>query len=1513
MFGFKNNIGRYLLLCLLLVSSISTRASHIFGIDLYYSYVSGYTYKVYLVVYGDCSGSAFPTLSSATPEIQVYNGNTLYTTFNLAVQAPSSGVEVTPVCPAQAGNTTCVSTAGTIPGIKKFVYSANVTLSGASSVWRFMFKGTMGATSSAGRSNSITNIIIPTAGSAIQLVDTLNNVTLTNSSSVYTTIPTPFYCIDQPVNFNPGAVDPDGDSLVYYLVAGMDASTGSAVTYISPYTATAPLATAAGTFSFNSSTGQLAFTPNIAQKSLVVYNVEEYRGGILRGTSQREMTVVVLSTCTNSPPSGTISAASAGTASGTDFTVCANVGTFTFHINPTDPNGDSITMSVSGLPTGATLNIANNGSTAPLGTFSWNTAGVTPGTYTFYITYLDNGCPLASKQTEAYTITIAPVPTESVTVVSTATCVAKAVLHITPSGATSPYTVSVFSGTATVHSFSSVTGMITDSLGAGTYTIRTANSYGCYKDTAITLAAPVTPTATVSVTSPLCPGGSTGTATVIATSGLSPFTYAIGAGSYSSSGVFSGLSASSYIFHIKDANSCVKDTTVTVPDATPIHVSAAITSPLCNHSANGSVTLSGYNSIAPYTYALGSGTYSSTATFGSLTSGSYTFHVQNANGCIKDTTITLADSVTIGASLAISPVLCNGGTGTVTVTGTGSPTGSYTYAYNAGSFSATSSFSFVAGTYTVHVKDANACYYDTTLSVTQPTALSVGNTLHPVSCNVGANGSATVTVSGGTPAYTYSLSGGAAVSASTFSSLAAGSYTVVATDANGCSITDTFTIAQPAAIVIDSVVIVIPTCNGGANGTAHIYAHGGTPSLTYANGSGGYGSSAIITSLVAGSYTLHVKDANACIKDTIITVGQPAAIAPTAIVHRPVCSTLANGSVALSATGGTPVYSYAVGGGAYSTASAFSPLAAGTYTFHIKDANACVKDTSITLTDSLHVSGTFTIAPTLCYGSSDGAIAVTGTGGSSPYMYASGSGAYSSGGSYTGLTANSYIIHIKDNNGCIKDTTVAVTQPTLVLPHVGITQPQCHGNSNGSVNVWGTGGTPAYQFAYNAGAYGTTTIFTGIAAGIDTVWIRDANGCTRDTVIDIGEPSALVITSMMHTNITCHGGNDGTVTMTAAGAIPAYEYAANTGSWQTSNVLTGLSAGIQAIHVEDSHGCAVDTSVTLTEPTQLVYAGADTVNPTCEGYTDGSVTLHVAGGVSPYHYSDDNITYSTSGNFTALAEGNYTFYTHDANGCAIDTTITLTGLPHILIGNATADSASCYGAGDGKVTVVASGGVAPLSYWLAGTDSVDGPGAFSHLYSGSYVVTVTDNRQCKKDTTVFVPQPDELKISFAVTPNDCQGYDNTGAVAAIMRGGTAPYTYAWSMSTADTNVIGGFANGIYTVTVTDAHKCTITDTATVEYDNCCKPFIPNAFTPNWDGHNDIFRILHKGDMVILEFSIFNRFGERVFYTQNENEGWDGIYKGQVAEMGTYYYFARIICGNHNTNVTTLKGDVTLVR
>lgn len=1490
-------------------------ATHIFGMDLYYTHVSGLTYNVNLVVYGDCAGSAFFTLSGASPVIDIYNGGTYINSVNLSIQPPAAGLEVTPVCASRASGTTCINPSYTIPGVKKFVYSANVTLSSTSTVWRFLFNGRMGGTSTAGRSTSITNISIGTSGAPIQLVDTLNNSGADNSSAVYTSIPTPFYCINNTSNFNPAAVDPEGDVLDFSLVPGMDASTSSSVPYVWPYSATAPLAASSGSFSFSSTTGQISFYPNVVQRSLVVYNVRETRGGVLRGTSQREMTVVVLSPCTNTPPVASISSPSAGSVTGgTNLSICSNADSFYFNINPTDADGDTIAMSISGLPSGATFGISNNNTRSPSGRFAWNTRRAAPGIHTFYITLLDNGCPTTSNQTIAFTVTILPAPTGAGIILTGASCTRQARVHFTGSG-TGPLAINVLSGTTSVRVYTGVTSTVSDSLPAGNYTVRFYDPTGCTFDTSLNIVPPAPVSFSISSTGTICPGTATGTITVAGASDGLVYSYSLDTAAYGSSGVYTGVSEGRHTVHVRDSRGCRHDTVITIRPPAPILANIGIRNPDCNGVHNGSITVTAYNSIAPYTYALNSGSFVSIGSFGGLASGRDTLHIRNAVGCQLDTIITLVDSITLGGTVYLTPIMCYGGDATAIMNAIGGFGGPYTYSYDTFALDGINIKTVPGSYHTFHIRDGNNCAFDTFLRVPEPPVLYNITTATGVTCHASATASITITGSGGMPGYTYSLNGSAFTTTGVFSGLVAGNYITVVKDTNGCMINDTLTLTDPAPLVFDSINISNASCFGYNDGSIRVFASGGGGRIVYGlNDTSRLVATSFFAGLSAGVQTVYIKDNLGCLMDSAVVLTQPGAIIPSVAIVQPLCSTLHNGQVTLSATGGRPGYTYAPAGGLYSDTGTYTNLAAGTHRFYVRDTMGCVRDTTFTLSNTRFVYGIFGIRNASCAGDTDAVITVSGAGGTSPYQYAIAGGTYRDTGNFTGLYPALWTVSIRDSDGCISDTTINVREPNALIATAATLAVSCFGGNDGFITVRAAGGTSPYLFSLNGSPFDTITIFTGRVAGPDTIAIKDTAGCILDTVVTVGTPSPLRWSGFSLTNVRCYNGADGIITVSVSGGTPPYMYSIDGGTLRSTPTFTGLTAGFHLIRVVDANGCTSDTVRSLTQPTSIEIDTLLITNATCEGYADGIVAVYAHGGTPALTYSIDNTTFEPIPLFGTLTEGNYTLFIKDNNGCLLDTTIHISGYPHINFGSTTVKNTTCAGRADGQVNVQATGGIPPLSFILSGrTPAPEAPTTFTGLASGRYTLTVTDSAGCRKDTALTVSAADTMNVLTMMTPNDCIGDDIGGVIYVQVKGGAVPYRYLWVHDSTTNPYIAGMPNGRYTVHVWDNNGCEDSVTTAIEYNDCCVPMVPNAFSPNNDGKNDVFRVKYKGDIRVIEFSVFNRYGQRIYMTEYSEQGWDGTFNNTPCDIGTYFYYIRLICGNKHSTVLEFKGDVSLIR
>lgn len=743
----------------------------------------------------------------------------------------------------------------------------------------------------------------------------------------------------------------------------------------------------------------------------------------------------------------------------------------------------------------------------------------------------------------------------------------------------------------------------------------------------------------------------------------------------------------------------------------------------------------------------------------------------------------------------------------------------------------------------------------------------------------------------------------------------AGTYTHVFSAAQGCDSTVhlQLTVNQVTANASSTNVL----CNGGSTGTITVNAANNPPGYTYALGAGPYAAGNVFSGLAAGTYTVHTKSGAGCIKDNVVTITEPTKLEISGLSKtEPLCNS-SFGSFTVSASGGTPNYTYAIDAGPYTINNTFNSLLIGGYTIHVKDANGCVVDSAVNMTGPSVLGTGISITNEPCYGQSLGAINAAATGGTAPYTYAINAGNYTASGSFTSLTAGTYTIHVHDNHNCSYDTVVTVTQPASLGGTVSLTGISCHGDSNGNIIIVPNGGTQPFTYALNSGPYTGVNTFTNLPASIDSLHVKDANGCMIDTIVVIPQIAKLEVTDMLFRQVKCAGGSDGSVQVFAIGGTLPYTYAMDGGLYQSATVLGNLSAGQHILHIKDAHNCLTDTLIDITQPMQLGFSDITVTPARCEGDKNGTVLLTGSGGTPSYTYSSDNISFSTNNYYTGLAQGNYRYYIKDSNGCKADSLVTIPDNPHINIEDPTATSPSCFGMSDATLMVYADGGIAPLAYQLDGNPaSPQASDVFSNLQAGTHTITVTDSNNCTKSKTITIKQTAKLSLEMFSNGNLCEGVDNNGAVHVRATGGTPPYRYYWSTDSLNAsyqNGINGLANGSYNVRVVDEHECMAWGKASVEYDNCCTPYVPNAFTPNDDGRNDIFRVRYKGNITLEKMSIYNRYGQEVYSTTNTTDGWDGTYKGVPQDIGTYYLYITFYCGDGESNKQIVKSDITLVR
>jgi len=466
-------------------------------------------------------------------------------------------------------------------------------------------------------------------------------------------------------------------------------------------------------------------------------------------------------------------------------------------------------------------------------------------------------------------------------------------------------------------------------------------------------------------------------------------------------------------------------------DAPPPSLSViSVANILCAGDSTGSAKVEVTGGALPLSFAWSpSGGTSDTAT--GLTTGTYIVTVTDGVNRVATETITITEPEPLLANVVKTDVSCYGlSDGSISVAPTGgvSP---YTYLWN--NADTTDSLSNLSGgTYTITITDANGCSITENINIINPTVLSIVNSTYTnVSNYGGSDGSASVVVSGGTAPYSYLWSNNATTD--TASNLVAGTYTVTVTDANGCTVTETFTIIQPIPLMVQSVSQKNVACHGGVDGTATIVVTGGNAPYSYLWSPTG-GTNATATGLAAGTYSVLVTDATADTITESFTILEPDAITAT-ISHQSdaLCNGSSNGSATISVVGGSAPYTYTWSNGQTTTNATVSNLKAGNYTVNITDANGCKLAVALAVTIAQPSAIVFTTANATnisCYGSNDGSISVNVTGGVAPYNYIWSNG--QSGSSIQNLAKGTYIVTVTDANNCTSTQTFSITEPAFV-------------------------------------------------------------------------------------------------------------------------------------------------------------------------------------------------------------------------------------------------------------------------------------------------------------------------------------------------------------------------------------------------------------------------------------------------------------------------------------------------
>lgn len=669
-----------ILTCML---SFNANATHMSGTDLTYTHVSGNTYKFTLKFYRDCSGSQAPQTANILMNAPSCGISQTFTLTRIA----GTGQEISTACATAA--TTCQG--GSEPGFQEYVFEGTTTLAQCSD-WTFTYKFCC-------RSNSITTVVGNPDNYGVQVNATLNNLIGQNSSPAFSNIPVSFICTNQSFSYNHGAIDAEGDSLVYTLVNPLDSS-GVNVPYTAPYSYNNPI-TSSPALTLDSVTGDFNVFPTVANEiSILAIRVQEYRNGFLIGSVVRDMLVYTV-TCNNQLP---VASGIDGTNSFTK-SLCVG-GQFCFNINSTDADVQQVVTMTwnNGIPAG-TFTTTTAG--RPVGTFCWapTVADARSQPYTFTVTVRDNACPQNGLQTFSYAIYVSALSVGITGRLETichdghdGTATANATSGI------GPFTYSWSPGEQTTKTISRLV--------PGVYTVTITDSVGCTGSQSVTITEPAAVVPNLTHTDVDCQGN-LGSATANASGGYGPYTYIWNGDSTLTGNSLSNLTQGFYKVYVRDSRQCPGLDSVYVQGSTAITATSSVTNASCAAASNGSVSVTASGGSGAFTY-IWNPNVSSSANANNLAPGVYSCEVSDG-ACSFTVTATVADNnfspvVNLGPDLtpcAGDFVLLNAGSGFAT------------YLWNDSINSTTQTITVDDnGVYAVAVTDANGCTGGDAVAVT---------------------------------------------------------------------------------------------------------------------------------------------------------------------------------------------------------------------------------------------------------------------------------------------------------------------------------------------------------------------------------------------------------------------------------------------------------------------------------------------------------------------------------------------------------------------------------------------------------------------------------------------------------------------------------------------------------------------------------------------------------------------------------------------------------------------------
>ena len=1087
-------------------------------------------------------------------------------------------------------------------------------------------------------------------------------------------------------------------------------------------------------------------------------------------------------------------------------------------------------------------------SVGPISASDYEFAGLNPGTYTVRV-WTEDGCDYSTN----IDIIQPPILSATSALTKPLTCT-DGEITVYPTGGTPPYAYYV-NGSTSSQTFPQI--VVTEPLPAGgLYSIIVVDSQNCSTTTSITVAATPPPVYTISQTDVLCFNDNTGAINFnVTNSNGYTLAYSIDNGvTYGANPTFSNLSAGTYDaivrYSLAGTDCFTTAEVITITQPTALTAIAGVTELAgCTPSGEGKISITNpQGGIAPYEYSFDNQSTWSTVDDAYKAPGTYTLYIRDANGCIYPMPNVTIDPLPVEPTIEVEdPVFNCDGSASSDVTVTTVPNANYNYEYLIDGVPNTNVPANVfvdlpSGNHVISVKyisatSAISCipqsdFYFVVATGNVFTASISG--VNNVSCSGANDGEITIAAANFDPTngFQYSIDNGInwvtqMTSPYTITGLAPATYSLrIRYDAaSGATCEQSFTqvITAPAPLVTTASVTSPVTCVVGA--TISASSTGGTPAYRYelwdATATTNIipsQSSNTFTNVSVGTYIVRSYDANNCTDDTtIITVVAPPTLSATLDPSSDICFDSVNqATLIVTASGGTSPYVYSIDGAPAQNSNTFSIVGSGTHTIVVTDSYGCTSTINNIFIAPQLTAAISNIKELDCTVSPNAVITGTISGGNAPFVVTVISGAgpgtiaqpTATTFTYTTAVADTYQFQIQDAKGCMTTVTATINPLVPVTATLNPVNPSCNGSSDGSVQIIPSGGVGPYTYSFNGSPFTTTSLYTGLSAGIVYSYeVRDSKNCSFTGTVTLTEPTA-VITSATVTPFSCSASNTKqsatiTIAVPTTGTAP-YTYSFNGGGYSASNTLSINDNGTDQLitySVRDANGCIYTNSVTvlgLNPPTDLNFTAAPI---TCTATTT-TVNASATNGVGTLTYEIISplsaVTSNTSGTFAGLFPGTYLFKVTDVNGCYYTESLVIAPVtPIAVVGNITSD-VLCFGDSSGSGLFTVSGNETVGAYSFALTAGTIGTGTLiqsgntitlSNVPTGTYTVEVTDTATgCTDDATIVIAQP-SAPLALALASNSNANCNvTTSKVTVTATGGTPNYTYSFVQNNAPAGI-----------------------------------------------------------------------------------------------------------------------------